>query len=99
MEMNKTFEYGFGAIAVTMSSLESRGEDMESLCLIDITECVSADEISTMDQKELGQYIEFLQEVHDEMIEIDKKEGEKAMKPVENGTYEITKLLAETKQK
>ncbi|MEH7458493.1 hypothetical protein V7183_15085 [Bacillus sp. JJ1127] len=97
--MNKTFEYGFGAIAVTKSNMISRGEDMEPLCLVDITECVSGDDISTMDQKELGQYIEFLQEVRDEMIESDKKEGEKEMKPVENGTYEITKLLAETKQK
>lgn len=75
--MNKTFEYGFGAIAVTKSNMISRGENMESLCLVDITECVSDDEISTMDQKELGQYIDFLQEVRNEMIAIDKKEGEK----------------------
>ncbi len=75
--MNKTFEYGIGAIAVTKSNVISRGENTESLCLVDITECVSDDEISTMDQKELGQYIDFLQEVRNEMIEIDKKEGEK----------------------
>ena len=75
--MNKTFEYGFGAITVTKSNMISRGENMESLCLVDITECVSDDEISTMDQKEIGQYIDFLQEVRNEMIEIDKKEGEK----------------------
>ncbi|UYX50400.1 hypothetical protein M3Y14_17750 [Bacillus thuringiensis] len=75
--MNKIFEYGLGAIAVTNSSLSSRGENMEFLCLVDITECVSDDEISTMDQKELGQYIQFLQEVQNEMIEIDRKEGDK----------------------
>ncbi|MCP1324491.1 hypothetical protein [Bacillus sp. S0628] len=69
--MNKTFEYGLGAIAVTNSNLKTYRED----CLIDITECVSDDDISTMDQKELGRYIEFLQEVQAEMIEIDKKEG------------------------
>lgn len=75
--MNKIFEYGLGAIAVTNSSLSSHGENREFLCLVDITECVSEDEISTMDQKELGQYIHFLQEVRNEMIEIDKKEGAK----------------------
>ncbi|OTW86394.1 hypothetical protein BK702_15330 [Bacillus thuringiensis serovar cameroun] len=69
--MNKTFEYGFGKIAVTSSNLKCCGPDMKFMNMVDITECFDEDK-STMDQKELGEFIEFLQEVRSEMIEIDK---------------------------
>ncbi|EEL78781.1 hypothetical protein bcere0028_56100 [Bacillus cereus AH1271] len=53
-----------------------------------------------MDQKELGEYITFLQEVRAEMIQINEKaEEESLMHSTENGVYKITKLLAESKRK
>ncbi|MDO8159648.1 hypothetical protein FKQ51_20280 [Bacillus toyonensis] len=75
--MNKTFEYGFGKIAVTSSNLKTSGPDMKFMSMVDITECVESEYTSTMDQEELGEFIEFLQEVRNEMIEIDKKGGAK----------------------
>lgn len=97
--MNKTFDYEFGKIAVTLSDLRILSEDEGGfMCLVDITECMDQDDVSTMDQKELGKYIEFLQGVQNEMIEIDNKEEAGRMRPVENGTYEITQLLADAKE-
>ncbi|CAI8881189.1 hypothetical protein EMIT079MI2_300034 [Bacillus sp. IT-79MI2] len=76
--MNKTFEYELGKVAVTMSkNIKVNHDDMKTMCLVDITECRNVHDISVMDQKELGEYIKFLQEVRTEMIEIDKKEGAK----------------------
>lgn len=98
--INKLFNYDLGKIAATLSDLAVRNENMIPACLVDITECSSVDDTSTMDQEELGKYIAFLQEVRTEMIQIDEKaEGEGIMYSTENGVYEITKLLAESKRK
>lgn len=98
--INKLFNYDLGKVAVTISDLAVRNENMIPTCLVDITECSTIDDTSTMDQKELGEYIAFLQEVRTEMIQINKKiEGEVIMHSTENGVYEITKLLAESKRK
>ncbi|HDR8076539.1 TPA: hypothetical protein QCZ00_003963 [Bacillus cereus] len=98
--INKLFIYDFGKVAVTLSEFKVRNENMNQICHVDITECSSVDDTSTMDEKELGKYIEFLQEVRKEMIQIDEEaEGESIMYSTENGVYEITKLLAESKRK
>ncbi|HDR4393064.1 TPA: hypothetical protein QCP61_005202 [Bacillus cereus] len=71
--MSKLFVYDFGKIAVTLSEFKVRNENMNQICHVDITECSSVDDTSTMDQEELGKYIAFLQEVRNEMIQIDEK--------------------------
>ena len=70
--MNKVFDYEFGKIAVTLNHLQAKLDNVEPRCLVDITECVETDGTSTMDQKELWRYIEFLQGVREEMIQADK---------------------------
>lgn len=98
--INKLFNYDLGKIAVTLCDLSVLNENMCAVCLVDITECSSVDDTSTMDQEELGKYIVFLQEVRKEMIQIDEEaEGESIMYSTENGVYEITKLLAKSKRK
>ncbi|PHF94216.1 hypothetical protein [Bacillus wiedmannii] len=75
--MNKVFNYEFGKIAVTLNHMQVKLNDMKPRCLVDITECVETDGTSTMDQEELGKYIEFLQGVRNEMIQADKHLGVK----------------------
>ncbi|MEW9139822.1 hypothetical protein ACQGSH_22400 [Bacillus wiedmannii] len=75
--MNKVFDYEFGKIAVTLNHMQVMLSDMKPRCLVDITECVETDGTSTMDQEELGKYIEFLQGVRNEMIQADTHLGGK----------------------